>query len=110
MNLAKLCQVINREGIVMHVFAYAGGIKGFAADKNLVKKLCLNKPEQAKNINTLKQMACVTGLADIHKATITNYQARGKVSRLVQSLENNFIDPFLVTLEATKLFKFISKY
>ena len=55
-------------------------------------------------------MACVAGLADIHKATITNDQARGKVSRLVQSLENNFIDPFLVTLEATKLFKFISKY
>ena len=23
----------------MHVFAYAGGIKGFAVDKNLVKKL-----------------------------------------------------------------------
>ena len=39
----------------MHVFAYAGGIKGFAADKNSGTKLCLNKPEQAKNINTLKR-------------------------------------------------------
>ena len=42
---------------VKHVFTYAGGIKGFAADNNSVTKWSLNRPEKAKNTNVLKQMA-----------------------------------------------------
>ena len=52
----------------MHAFTYVGGIKGFAAHNNSVKKWCLNRPEQAKNTNALKQMAGVTSSVDIYKA------------------------------------------
>ena len=52
----------------MHVFTYVGGTKGFAANNNSVTKWCLNRPEQAKNTNALKQMAGVASSADIYKA------------------------------------------
>ena len=59
LNLAKLCQEITMEKRVKHVFTYAGGTKGFAADNNSVTKWSLNRPEKAKNTNVLKQMAGV---------------------------------------------------
>ena len=98
------------EEIVMYVFTFVGGIKGFVADNNSVTKWCLNRPEQAKNTNALKQMAYVTSSADIYKALRPSQiiKSEDKVSRLVQILENDYINPFSVTLEATKLFNLSS--
>ena len=90
----------------MHVFTYVRGIKGFAADNNSVTNWCLNRLEQVKNTNAVKQMAGVTSLADIFKALRPSkiIKSENKVSRLVPILENNYINTFNVTLEATKLF------
>ena len=103
-------QEITNEEIVMHVFTYVGGIKGFAADINSVTKWCLNRPEQAENTNALKQMAGVTSSADIYKALRPSQiiKSEDKVSRLVQILESDYINPFSVTLEAIKLFNLSS--
>ena len=110
LNLAKLCQEITMEEIVIHVFTYVGGIKGFAADSYSVTKWCLNRPEQAKNTNALKQMAGVTNSANIYKVLQLSQiiKSEDKVSRLVQILENDYINLFSVTLEATKLFNLSS--
>ena len=105
-----MCQEITIEEIVMHVFTYVGGIKGFAADNNSVTKSCLSRPEQAKNTNALKQIAGVTNSADIYKV-LRPWQiikSEHKVSRLVQILENDYINPVSVTLKATILFKLSS--
>ena len=51
----------------MHVFTYVGGTKGFTADNDSVTEWCLNRPEQAKNTTTLKQMA---GVTDIYKVRL----------------------------------------
>ena len=100
------CQEITNEEIFLHVFKYVGGIKVFATDNNPVTKWCLNRLEQAKNTNALNQMAGVTGSADIYKALQTSQiiKSEDKVSWLVQILENDYINPFSVTHEATKLF------
>ena len=56
--------------------------------------------------NALKQMASVASSADIFKALRLSQiiKSEDKVSQLVQILENDYINPFCVTLEATKLF------
>ena len=55
-------------------------------------------------------MAGVTSSADIYKALPPSQiiKSEDKASRLVQILENDHINPFSVTLEATKLFSLSS--
>ena len=53
-------------------------------------------------------MAGVTSSADIYKALRAIIKSEDYVSRLVQILENDHINPFSVTLEATKLFSLSS--
>ena len=55
-------------------------------------------------------MAGVTSSADIYKALRTSQiiKSEDKVSRLVHILENDYINPFSVNLEATKLFNLSS--
>ena len=53
-------------------------------------------------------MAGVTSSADIYKALRAIIKSGDYVSRLVQILENDYINPFSVTLEATKLFNLSS--
>ena len=98
------------EKIVMHVFTYVVGIKSFAAGNNSVTKWFLNRPEQVKNTNALKQMSGVTNSADIYKALRPSQiiKSEDKVSRLVQILEYDYVNLFTVTLEATKLFNLSS--
>ena len=38
-------------------FLFTGGIKSFVANPDAVTKSCLNKADQAKNVNALKEMA-----------------------------------------------------
>ena len=61
------------EQIVMNAFTYVGGIKGFPADKNSVTKWCLNRLEQAKNTNALKQMVGVISFADFLLSGSTSF-------------------------------------
>ena len=109
------CKIVSRitmKEIVMHVFTYVGGIKGFAADNNSKTKWYLKRPEQAKNTNALKQMAGVTNLADIYKALGPSQiiKSEDTVSRLVKILVNDYINPFSDTLEATELFNLSSGF
>ena len=99
MNLANLCREITLQEIDTHVFTYAYGIKGFAADNNSVTKWCLNRPEQAKNsVDIYKALCKITSLP----SQIT--KSESNVSQPVQILENDYINAFSITLEATKLF------
>ena len=51
-------------------------------------------------------MAGVTSSVDIYKALRSSQiiTSEGKVSQPVQILENDYINPFSITLKATKLF------
>ena len=55
-------------------------------------------------------MAGVTSSVDIYKALRSSQiiTSEGKVSQPVQILENDYIDPFSITLKATKLFNLSS--
>ena len=55
-------------------------------------------------------MAGVTSSVDIYKALRSSQiiTSEGKVSQPVQILENDYINPFSITLKATKLFNLSS--
>ena len=55
-------------------------------------------------------MAGVTSSVDIYKALRSSQiiTSEGKVSQPVQTLENDYINPFSITLKATKLFNLSS--
>ena len=94
------------EKIAMHVFTYVGGIKGFAADNNSVTKWCLNRLEQDKSTNGLKQMAGVISSADFFLLGSTSFHFSKDFDH--QILENDCTNLFSITREATKLFNLSS--
>ena len=90
----------------MHVFTYVGGIKGFAADNNLVTKWCLNRLGQDKNTNGLKQIAGVISSADFLLLGSTFFHFSKDFDHRI--LESDCINLFSITRKATKLFNLSS--
>ena len=49
------------------IFVFSAGIKGFSANQNNVLKWCLNRPQQAKHMTDLTELAGLTGGTEVYK-------------------------------------------
>ena len=48
-------------------FLFTGGIKSFGGNLDAVAKWCLNRADQAKNVNALKEMAGIYSSSEKYK-------------------------------------------
>lgn len=89
---------------------FIGGIKGFSTNENNVLKWCLSRPQQAINMNRLKKLAGVDDGQTIYKPLRDSQIKTSEhlVSKAVNILENEFLNPFGVTLNGEKLFNLSS--
>ena len=84
---------------------FQGGIKGFSTNENNVLKWCLSRPQQAINMNRLKEQAGVAHHQSIYKPLRISQIERSEslVSKVVNVLENNFLNPFAIALDGEEL-------
>jgi len=84
----------------------SGGIKGFSSNENNVLKWCLSRPQQAINMNRLQELAGVGNGETSYKPLRESQIQRSEylVSKVVNILENEFLNQFGVTLGGEELF------
>ena len=75
----------------------SGGIKSFASDANSVLKWCLNRPDQARNTNALRQLAGLSSNCGSYKPLRPSQILKSEkaVSEAVRVIEEEFINPFV---------------
>ena len=79
-------------------FLFTGGIKSFAGNPDAVTKWCLNRADQAKNVNALTEMARIYSSSEKYKPLcpsqiLTSEKLVGEVIRV---LEEEYINPFSI--------------
>ena len=80
-----------------------GGVKGFTGDQINVLKWCINRPLQARKLSDLTDLAgLVTGVYKPLRQSQIN-KSENLVSKLMNVLENEYLNNFSITLAKDKL-------
>ena len=92
-------------------FLFTGGIKSFAAKPDAVTKWCLNRADQAKNVNALKVGAGIYRLSEKYKPLhpsqiLISEKLVAEVVRVLE--EEQHIKPFSVLVAENYLFNLSS--
>ena len=91
-------QTINRDAKTV------GGIKNFASNKSAVLKWCLNCSEQAKNTKALKGLCGIFRDFDYKPCRPSQILKSNELAyRIVTVLSEDYINPFGVKIDQTKL-------
>ena len=77
-------------------FLFKGGIKSFAANPDAVTKWYLNRADQAKNVNSLKEMTGMYTLSEKYNPLRLSQIliSEKPVAEVIRVLEKEYINPF----------------
>ena len=77
-------------------FLFKGGIKSFAANPDAVTKWCLNRADQSKNVNALKEMTGMYTLSEKYNPLRLSQIliSEKPVAEVIRVLEEEYINPF----------------
>ena len=91
-------------------FLFTGGIKSFAANPDAVTKWCLNRADQAKNVNALKKMAGIYRSSEKYKPLRPSQILISEklIAKVIRVLEEEYINPFSVLVAEDCLFNLSS--
>ena len=84
---------------------FPGGIKGFSSNEMNVLKWCMNRPQQAKNLNELLQMAGIRKTTECYKSLRLSEVKKSEenVLKVMDVLENEYLNPFSVFIDSETL-------
>ena len=85
-------------------------IKNFASNSSSVLKWCLNRPSQAENTNALKDLAGLRNKVYNYKPLRPSQilKSEERVSAVVRVLQDEYLNPFDLEVDATHLFNLSS--
>ena len=87
-------------------FLFTGGMKIFPANPGVVTKWCLNRADQAKNANALKEMVGIYSSSETYKPLCPSQIliSEKHVAEVIRVLEEEYINPFSVLVAEDCLF------
>ena len=79
-------------------FLFTGGIKSLAGNPDAVTKWCLNRADQAKNVNALTEMARIYNSSEKYKPLCPSQILISEklVGEVIRVLEEEYINPFSI--------------
>ena len=79
-------------------FLFTGGIKSFVGNPDAVTKWCLNRADQAKNVNALTEMARIYNSSEKYKPLCPSQILISEklVGEVIRVLEEECINPFSI--------------
>ena len=104
-NHLKICYLLTAMS-----FLFTGGIKSFAANPDAVTKWCLNRADQAKNVNALKEIAGIYSSSEKYKPLRPSQILISEklIAKVIRVLEEEYINPFSVLVAEDCLFNLSS--